>query len=175
MAGETAKAAAEHGGAFPPFDASLFSHQLFWFAISFGLLYVLLATVILPRFEKTIVARKARLQADLDAAAAETAAAQAAREGAQAASAQSRAQARGTVEAVRRDVEAELAEADAKAAVEAESRLAEAEARISASRTAALGSLGDAVGELASDIVEQLTGKAPTAVALKSAIAKAGA
>jgi F-type H+-transporting ATPase subunit b len=170
MAGEAAKAAGEQSGGFPPFDASLFSEQLVWFAISFGFLYILLATVILPRFEKTIANRKATIQADLDAAMAEQAAAQAAREAAETAAAKARAEARGTVEAVRREADAELAAADAQAAELAEARLAAAERRIDEARTTALASVGSVVGELASDIVEQLTGKAPTSAAVTAAL-----
>lgn len=170
MAGEAAKAAGEQGGAFPPFDASLFSEQLVWFAISFGFLYILLATVILPRFEKTIATRKATIQADLDAAVAEQAAAQAAREAAENAAAKARAEARRTVEAVRREADAELATADAQAAEAAEARLVAAERQIDEARNAALATVGSVVGDLASDIVVQLTGKAPTATALNAAL-----
>ncbi|KAF0112776.1 MAG: F-type H+-transporting ATPase subunit b, partial [Hyphomonadaceae bacterium] len=57
------------GGSFPPFDASLFSHQIFWFAIAFGALYLVLALVILPRIGATLGQRKSTIEDDLKKAA----------------------------------------------------------------------------------------------------------
>src|SRR6188768_3181036 len=53
---------------FPPFDASTFASQLLWFAITFGVLYYLMAKVALPRLAGIIDGRRDRIAADLDAA-----------------------------------------------------------------------------------------------------------
>src|SRR5262245_46735413 len=54
--------------AFPPFDASTFASQLLWFAITFGILYYLLAKVALPRIAGILESRRDRIAADLDQA-----------------------------------------------------------------------------------------------------------
>jgi F-type H+-transporting ATPase subunit b len=173
MAGEAhAAAAGEHaGGGFPPFDASLFSHQIFWWAISFGVLYVILASVVIPRFAKAIETRKATIAADLQRAAEETEAAQNARAASDKAAADARAQARKTVDAVRLAGDALAADAEAKASAEAAAMIAAAELRIAAARATALEGIGEAASDLAVAIVERVGGAKPTAAALKKAVA----
>lgn len=58
---------AEHNN-FPPFDATTFASQLLWFAITFAILYYLMAKVALPRLGAIIEGRRDRIAADLDAA-----------------------------------------------------------------------------------------------------------
>src|SRR5689334_9879742 len=53
-----------HGG-FPPFQKESFPSQLFWLAICFALLYVLMARVALPRIGSIIEARRSRIEGDL--------------------------------------------------------------------------------------------------------------
>ena len=150
-------------GGFPPFDPSLFSSQIFWFWLAFGALYIVLATVVIPRFAKTLADRKNAIEGDLKAAAEQTAAAQAARQGAEKAQAEARAQARKTVEAA-------AVKAEAAATQKANRKIAKAEEKISASRDAALASVNETVGELAGAIVERVSGIKPTAKALDTAV-----
>jgi F-type H+-transporting ATPase subunit b len=173
MAGEAQVAstgAEQAGGGFPPFDSSLFSSQIFWFWIAFGALYIILATMVLPKMASTFATRRKTIEDDLAAAARESEAAQAARAEADAAVAASRAEARATVTAVRTEADAKAAAETAKLAAANADRLAEAESRIGDSKTRALVEIESVVGDLASSIVEQLTGKAPTAAALKAAM-----
>ena len=58
---------AEHNN-FPPFDASTFASQLLWFAITFAVLYYVMAKVALPRLAGIIEGRRDRIAADLDTA-----------------------------------------------------------------------------------------------------------
>lgn len=69
-------AGAEHAATFPPFDASLFSHQLFWLVVSFLALYWALSQLVLPRIARTLEARRASIDGDLSAAEAANRAAQ---------------------------------------------------------------------------------------------------
>ena len=54
-----------HKGAFPPFQKDTFASQLFWLAITFVLLYVVMARIALPRVGAIIAARRAKIDGDL--------------------------------------------------------------------------------------------------------------
>src|SRR5689334_17547377 len=56
------------GGAFPPFQSNTFASQLLWLAITFGLLYYLMAKVALPRIAAILHDRSVRLSSDLEEA-----------------------------------------------------------------------------------------------------------
>jgi F-type H+-transporting ATPase subunit b len=176
MAGESHAAdAAGHvteaaSSGFPPFDSSLFSSQIFWFWVAFGALYIVLASVVIPRIAKTLAHRRETIEGDLKAAASEAAAAQAARLQAEKASADARAQARKTVEEMRAVNNDALAKADAEAYAAANAKIAAAEATIATSRAAAMASIGETIGDLASAIVTQVSGAKPTAKAISSAM-----
>ena len=58
-----------HGGGFPPFDSHSFGSQLVFFAIAFGLLYVLMSRVALPRVAGILEARHKTVENDIEAAA----------------------------------------------------------------------------------------------------------
>jgi len=116
--------------AFPPFDTSLFSHQVFWFAISFGALYLLLAFVILPRIGTTLAQRKDAIDADLKLAATETEAAQDAKQSAEKAQNEARANARQTLETMRKNILDESTKAQAEAAAVSAASIGEAEIAI---------------------------------------------
>jgi F-type H+-transporting ATPase subunit b len=62
---------AEHGGGglFPPFDTSNYPSQLLWLAITFGLFYLFLKNVVLPRVGGILEVRRDRIAGDLDQAA----------------------------------------------------------------------------------------------------------
>ena len=64
-----AEARAGHEGAFPPFDPSTFPSQLLWLAITFGLFYLFLKKVVLPRIGGILEVARDRIAQDLDQAA----------------------------------------------------------------------------------------------------------
>jgi F-type H+-transporting ATPase subunit b len=158
-----AEAEAAHGGghaaeaAFPPFDASLFSHQLIWFAIAFVGLYILMSRVALPRVAEVVDARAAKVKADLDEAAAGSLAADRARLDAERARAEAQAGARKIVDDMRAEMAAGLAEERAKAEADLAARAEAAEKRIAAARTEAMSGVGAMAADLAAQIVAKLT------------------
>lgn len=168
-AGAAAHGAEAAGGGFPPFEASLFPHQIFWFAVSFGSLYLLLTFVILPKIAKTLAARKNQIEGDLKIAAQETERAEAAKAAAEKAQADARNNARSKLDAMRKKVEDDAAIAQADALHKAEEEIKASETAINAKKDAAVVVITDEVMDIASDIFEALTGKKPTAAVLKTA------
>src|SRR6516162_5994634 len=57
--------ASEHGRGFPPFDSQTFPSQLFWLAIAFIALYLLMSRIALPRIASILEARRQRVEDDL--------------------------------------------------------------------------------------------------------------
>ena len=148
-------------GAFPPFQAQHFPSQLFWLAISFVLLYVLMSKIALPRIG-AIMAERSKLIGD-DLAAAERLKEQS--NAAHAAYEKSLADARSRAQSIAsstREKQANEAEA-AQKRLEAQlhERLAAAEQSITATRTTAMGNVRSIAADTASAIVERLIGKAP--------------
>jgi F-type H+-transporting ATPase subunit b len=157
---------------FPPFDASTYPSQLLWLAITFGLFYVFLKKVVVPRIGSVLDERSGRITADLDQAARlkdEADAAVAAYEQ-ELAEAKARANAIGQEARDAAKAEAEAARKSVEAGLEA--KLAEAESRIATIKSAAMKDVGTIAESTATAIVERLLGKADkadVAAAVKSA------
>lgn len=160
-AGHGAAHGAEHAsGAFPPFDFALFSHQVFWFLIAFGLLYFMMSRVVLPQTAAVIGKRESALKSDRDAAARAASAAEKRRDEADKAAAQARSEARALVEDVRAKATAELGEEQAKADATIAQRIADAEKRVGDLRVKAMGEVQGIADGLARDIVAKLAPRA---------------
>lgn len=67
-AGETVHVEEGHEGGFPPFETEYFPSQLLWLAITFGIFYLVLKKVILPRIAGILENRRDRIALDLEAA-----------------------------------------------------------------------------------------------------------
>src|SRR5262249_20732459 len=132
---------------FPPFDATTYASQLFWFAITFIAFYILMKRLALPRIAKIIADRKGRISGDLDAAQALKSKSEAAQAAYEKALAEARGNANRIADAARD--EAKSAAATKRTATESDlaRRLQEAEARIADIKTKALAE----VGAIASD------------------------
>jgi F-type H+-transporting ATPase subunit b len=164
---------AEHGRGFPPFDPQTFASQLFWLALTFIALYLVMSRVALPRVGSILEERRRRIDADLAEAQRtkdESAAASAAHEKALA---EARERAHVLANATR---EKGAAAADARRkSVEAElhGRIAEAEKAIAAKRSAAMTKVHDIASEAAGAIVERLTGVAASSQEVAEAVGRA--
>ena len=156
----TEVAGEHHAMGFPPFDASTFASQILWFAITFGVLYVLMSRVAIPQIGSIIDKRKARIEGDLKEAErlrGETDKAVAAYEQALA---DARANAHAIAEETRASIKADL---DGKRkAVEEDlaKKVAEAEARIASNKQDAMTRVSEIASETAVALVTQLTGDA---------------
>jgi F-type H+-transporting ATPase subunit b len=164
---------AGHKELFPPFNSQTFASQLFWLALTFVFLYVMMSKVALPRISAIIDNRQQRIDDDLAEAQTlknESEAAVVAYEKALA-DAHSRGQA---IANEMRDKQAAAAEASRKA-LEAElnAKLAVAEKTIATTKTAAMANVGTIAENAATAIVEQLIGAVPAQQAVSAAVADA--
>lgn len=146
---------AEHN-VFPPFDQTTFASQLLWLAITFLLLYWLIAKVAIPRISGILEARNGKIAGDIAAAEKAKADSEAAREGYEKALADARA---------RGFAIAETARNEAKAAADAErsriesglaAKLGEAETRIAGIKSQAMAEVGTIASETTEAIVKVL-------------------
>ncbi|WP_417411035.1 F0F1 ATP synthase subunit B [Hoeflea sp.] len=167
---------AHTSGVFPPFDSSTFASQLLWLAITFGLFYMLMSKVIVPRIGGILEHRRDRIAQDLD----EANRLKEEADNAIAAYEQELADARKKASAI-----AETAREKAKAAAEAErtsteaelsAKMADAEKSITAIKTKALADVDTIAEDAATDMVKHLLGgtvtKAEVAAAIRAASGK---
>jgi F-type H+-transporting ATPase subunit b len=167
----------EHGGephgngAFPPFDPANFSPLLIWLVLSFGLLYLLMSKIALPRVADILHRRAAKITGDIAEAHAARAESQRAAEALEKTIAEARAKA----QALAQETHARLnAETEAKRqGLEANlnSQLAAAEARIAEKKAQAMANVGSIASDAAAAIVTRLTGKPADPKAIASALA----
>ena len=146
---------------FPPFDKQNFPSQLFWLALTFIALYLLMSRIALPRISSILDARRQRIESDLaeaqrfkeasDAAiAAHDKAVAEARERAQALASEAREKGAAAAQARRKEVDAKLT-----------ARIAEAEKTIAARRSAAIANVHRIASDTVPAIVERLIGLTP--------------
>lgn len=155
---------------FPPFDASTYGPQLFWLAITFGALYLLMSRVALPRIGEILEVRRDRIEGDLAEAERLRKKTDQAIEAYEAELAEARAKSQGIAEETRASLKADL---DAKRAdVEADlaKKVAVAETRIQQTKQDALSNVDDIAADTAVALVSKLTGKV-TIKAARSAVA----
>lgn len=148
---------AEHS-VFPPFDSTTFASQLLWLAITFLLLYWLIAKVVIPRISGILTERAGRISGDVAAAEKAKADSEAARAGYEKALADARARGFAIAEGARNEAKA-AADAE-RASIESglAAKLAEAETRIAGIKSQALSEVGAIAGEATEAIVKALVG-----------------
>lgn len=153
--GTLVEAPADHK-VFPPFDSSTFPSQLLWFAITFALLYYLMAKVALPRIAGILEDRRDRIASDLDLAESLKRDSEAALEAYEKALADARGRAGGIAEAAR---EGARQAANAKrTAIEDNltEKLHAAEKRIGEIKSKALADVGEIAAEATEALVSSL-------------------
>ena len=154
-----AAAAAEKKGGLPQLNASDFAPQLFWLALTFGLLYLLLARIALPRIGSVIEERQGRIQRDLDEAERLKGETEKALANYEAALAEARGKANGIARGMRDKLTAEVEAERARIERQAAAKIAEAEARISQTKAKARAEVDEIAAETAEAIVDKLIGR----------------
>jgi F-type H+-transporting ATPase subunit b len=174
-AGTAVPESGAHAKVFPPLDPGTFAPQLVWLALTFGLLYVLLKRVALPRVGEVIEERRDRVKRDLELAEKLKADTEAALAHYEQALSEARAKANAMAKTMRDKLTAEVEKERSKVEAQLASTLAEAERRIADTKSRALGSVGDIASEVAGAIVSRLIGKEVTKDEVQKALARPAA
>ena len=172
LAADAAETGAASSG-LPQMDASTFPSQLFWLALTFGFLYWLMSTIVLPRLGGAIEERRDRIADDFDKAAEFRREAEAAQKGYETELADARARARAMAAEKRDALNEELAARQREADAKANADIDAAEKRIAGMQADKSAKVRDAAVETARAIVEALIDEKPTAEAAAAAVARA--
>lgn len=163
-------AVASEGGGLPQLNPSSFPSQIFWLAVTFAILFILMWKVALPRVGDTLSKREQKVSSDLQKAEKLQADAEKAQDDLEKALAESRSKAQAILSKASEEVAAEQAKRldafDADMATKAE----EAQARIEAAREQALKSVHDVALEVTQASVEKLIGQPVDEATVKKAI-----
>lgn len=165
--------AAESTGGMPQLDPTSYPSQIFWLIVTFGCLYAIMSTLVLPRLGGTIEERRDRIADDFDQAADFKRQAEEAEAAYEAGLADAKAKARAIAAETRDKLNEELAElqheADERVAADVEA----AEARIAAMKSDAAAKVREAATDTTRALVEALIDETPTPEAVASALDQA--
>src|SRR5262245_3750312 len=147
---------------FPPLDAGTFIPQLFWLALPFGLLYLLVRRLVLPRVGAVIDERRERIERHLARAENLKGETQQALANYEQALGEARTKASAIGKEMHERLTAEIDKERAKVDAVIAAKLADAEARIAQSKMRAMAGVGEIAGDTAGAIVARLLGKEPS-------------
>jgi len=153
----TATQAAPKAG-LPQMDVTWYPAQLFWFVVTFGLLFLFFWRVTLPMIEAALRERRNRIEGDLGTAEKMRQQAADALAGYEAELAGARSRAQQILAQNRKTIGASLDDMKSRAEAEMQATMKQAEERVSGERARAMASLRPAAAEAAADIVGRLIG-----------------
>ena len=157
----------------PQLEVSTFVPQLFWLAVTFGLLFLLMARVGLPRVGGLIEARRRRVDDDLIRAAQLKSEAEAVLAAYQETLAKARAEAQAAVKDTTDRMAAEAAERQRQLTEALARQTAEAERQIAVAKQSALAEMHGIAAEVARSVTEKVTGSAADPASLTAAVDRA--
>ena len=163
---------AAEGGSLPQMDVSTFPSQIFWLAVTFGALYIVMSRMVLPRLGAAIEERRDRIADDLDRAAESKRMAEEAEAAYNRALADARARSQAIAAETREEVNAEISALQKSAEESLSARAAEAEAKIAAMKGAAAAKVREAAADTTRAIVETLIQETPAEAAVEAALSK---
>ena len=159
-----------HEKTFPPFDPTTYSSQLFWLAICFTFLYLVLSRIALPRIGEVLEERRDRIQRDLDKAAELREETETAIASYEEALASARAKAGSIADETRSKLNAEIASERTAIEQEITKKAVEAETRIREAKTAAMSEVNNIAAETTETIVDKLIGAKPSSNDINDAL-----
>jgi F-type H+-transporting ATPase subunit b len=154
----------------PQLDFSTYVPQLFWLAVSFFVLFLLMKGLALPRVGAALDARRSRLDQDLARAAQLKSEAEAVIAAYERSLAEARAQAQATVRETTERLDAAAAERQRALASALAERTSAAEREIAAAKERALGEITSVAAEVAGSVAAKLIGAAPDAREVAAAV-----
>lgn len=157
----------------PQLDPIWWPSQLFWLALTFGVLYWLMSSKFLPAIAVAIEERRDRIADDLDQAGDFKRQANDAEEAYNQALADAKAKAQGIAADTRAQVDQDIAKLQAETDETLAREIAGAEARIAETGKDAAAKVREAAADTASAIVETLIDEAPSADVVSRAVAAA--
>jgi F-type H+-transporting ATPase subunit b len=168
--GAHTEAEGAHKGGFPPFERDTFASQLVSLAIAFGLLYIIVSRLALPRMKGVLMARQGAIDTDLAEAQKLRDQSDAALKAYESELASARSKAQGIGSDIRDKLNAQ-AEADRKALEgQLAAKLAAAEKAIAETRSAAMTNVHTIAADAAGAIVQRLIGTSPDAGTVNAAV-----
>lgn len=154
----------------PQLDPATYGPQVIWLAITFTVLYVLMAKVALPKIGHVLEERRHKIDQNLKKAEILKADAEAAAEAYAGAMADARAQAGDVLSDVREGAARDGAERQEELGTRLHADIQEAEAHIAAARDKAVAGIRDLAAEVAHSAAEKLAGETVDAGAVRSAV-----
>lgn len=158
-----------HSG-MPQLDIATYPSQLFWLAITFIALYLLMKWLALPKVATAIEARRGRLEDDLGGAEKLRSEAEGVLAAYQKALAEARAEAQARLRDMQKRLAAESAARQRQIAEDLGGRIAAAERDIVAAKQRAIADLRNVAVDVASSLSEKLTGRPPDGPAVAAAV-----
>ena len=156
----------------PQLDLSTWPSQIFWLAITFFALYLVMSRIAIPRTGGVIEQRKSTINGDVAAAQRLKTDVDSTIKSYEAALADSRAKSQAIVTQNRAELNAEIEAERAKLGAALDLKSAEAAKLIATARAKALTSVEAVAADIASDIVSELAGIKVTKAAAAEAVAK---
>lgn len=156
----------------PQLDISTWPPQLFWLAITFLALYFVMSRVAIPRTGGVMALRKSTIDGDLAAAQKLKTETDNAIKSYEAALAEAKAKAQAINIENRNTLNAEIEAERAKLDAALGAKISAAERKVAASRDKAMAEVADMAADIASQIVQQLTGAKVTKAAASAAVSK---
>lgn len=157
----------------PQLDVTTFAPQIVWLVITFLAMYFLMAKVALPRIAQVLDERQARIDDNLEKAAALKKEAEEAAAAYESSLAQARSKAQEEVKAVLDAANAAQAKAQEELSAKINKDLDAAEARIAEAKDKALANIKEVSSDVAKATVEKLSGVSVDDAAVTAAVAKA--
>ena len=157
----------------PQLDFATYASQLFWLAVTFIVLYLLMSKLGLPRVHSVIEARRKRIDDDLGRASEIKNEAEAAMAAYQRTLAEARAQAQAAVRERTERFAAEAAERQRQVSAALGEQTKAAEQQIVAAKERAFADIRNVAVEVARSVSEKLTGTAPDEAKLAPAVDRA--
>ncbi|MGY8990879.1 MAG: F0F1 ATP synthase subunit B family protein [Rhodospirillales bacterium] len=154
----------------PQLDSATFLPQLFWLVVTFGILFLVMWRIALPRVADVLEARQERMSSNLEKAEDFKKEAEAVLEAYEAAMAEARSKALDVIAEVRGTMAEEAASRQADLAEKLTEQIEQGEARIEQAKNEAIGQIQGVSAELTAAAMERLTGEKPNDAAVSAAV-----